>query len=148
MKKLICLLAPLLFSTISNAELVIKNAIVPEAPPVAKVLTAYMELHNKTDKAQAITRFSSPQFKRIEMHRTEIVDDIATMKAIQDIRIAAGGTAHLKSGGMHLMMFNPKARYKDGDCIELTLHFENGEAQSIRVSVEKRSGTIDHSHHH
>lgn len=132
----------------TGAALDVTNAIVPEAPPTAKVLTAYMQLHNTSDKEQTVVAISSPQFERIEMHKTEIIDDIASMKPIELIRIPAQGMAELKSGGMHLMMYQPDARYTDGDCVELILKLGSGETQSVRATVEKREQEEDHSHHH
>lgn len=146
MKYLTMILA--LISSAALAELNIKNAIVPEAPPTAKVLTAYMQLHNHSDAEQAIVAIRSPQFKRIEMHKTEIINDIASMTPIELIRIPAHGMAELKSGGMHLMMFKPNARYSDGDCVELILEFKDGTTQSVRANVKKRDQQEDHSHHH
>lgn len=137
-----------LLPVLALAELDVKNPVVPEAPPTAKVLTAYMQLHNNADRPQTVVSISSPQFKRIEMHETKIVDDIASMTPVQHIRIAAGEMAELKSGGMHLMMYQPDARYKEGDCVELVLHFEDGNKQSVRATVKKRNQMEDHSHHH
>ena len=151
MKKIILGLCALSFAGISYAELDVQNAIVPEAPPTAKVLTAYMQLHNNADRLQTVLSISSPQFERIEMHRTEITDGMARMKPVEHIRIAAGESAELKEGGMHLMMYRPDARYKAGDCVELILHFADNSTQSLRASVEKRKGMadpVDHSHHH
>lgn len=148
MRKLILSLFALSITSLSYAELDIHNAIVPEAPPTAKVLTAYMQLHNNADKPQTVLSISSPQFQRIEMHRTEIADGIARMKPVEHIRIAVGESAELAEGGMHLMMYRPDTRYKSGDCVELILHFADNTTQSIRASVEKRQGMIDHSQHH
>lgn len=148
MRSLLLALFSLSYASISYAELDIKNAVVPEAPPTAKVLTAYMQLHNPADTLQTVVSISSAQFERIEMHRTEIADGIAKMKPVEHIRIPAGESAELKEGGMHLMMYRPDSRYRAGDCVELVLHFANNSTQRIRASVEKRQGMVDHSHHH
>ena len=148
MRSILLTLFSLSFANLSYAELDIKNAVVPEAPPTAKVLTAYMQLHNNADKLQTVISISSPQFERIEMHRTEIADGMARMKPVEHIRIAAGESAELKEGGMHLMMYRPDSRYTAGDCVELVLHFADNSTQSLRASVEKRKGMVDHSHHH
>lgn len=150
-QKTLLLFGLLSLSFASYAALDIHNATVPEAPPTAKVLTAYMQLQNNADKPQTVVSISSPQFQRIEIHRTEIANGIARMKPVEHIRIAAGGSAELKEGGMHLMMYRPDARYKAGDCVELILHFADQSTQSLRASVEKRTGVadhIDHSQHH
>ncbi len=136
-----------LFASTAFAELHIHNAIVPEAPPSARVLTAYMQLHNPSEQAQTITAISSPQFKRVSMHRTEVVDDIARMLPVEHIRIAPGKFAELKPGGMHLMMHQPNKRYKHGDSVELILQFADGSNQHLHAQVKRRGELVDHSHH-
>jgi len=146
--KNLLLLSLLALSFSSHAGLDIHNAIVPESPPTAKVLTAYMQLHNNADKLQTVKSISSPQFQRVEIHRTAIADGIARMKPVEHIRIAPGESAELAEGGMHLMMYRPDARYTEGDCVELILHFADNSTQSLRASVKKRTGMVDHSQHH
>ena len=148
MNKLLLSFCTLSFASISYAELNIQNAIVPEAPPTAKVLTAYMQLHNNINKPQTIISISSPQFQRIEIHRTEISNNIARMKLVKYIHLSPGVSVKLKAGGMHLMMFHPIARYKSGDCVKLILHFANNSTQNIHASVEKRQNTVDHNQHY
>lgn len=138
----------LLINSLALAELDIQAAVVPEAPPTAKVLTSYMTLKNNGTEARKLVSFSSPQFERVELHKTEHSDGMARMVAVDSITLVPGETATLEAGGLHLMMFTPAARYKAGDGIELILHFADGSEQELRVPVEKRKTTDSHQHHH
>jgi copper(I)-binding protein len=51
--------------------IVVKDAWVAEAPPVARVLACYMTIENPSDREQMLTRVTSPLFSDIEIHRTD-----------------------------------------------------------------------------
>ena len=146
MKSLFFSTALLLLSAPSLAELTISGAYVPEAPPTARVMTAYMKLTNPTDTATVISAIESPQFKRIEMHTTELKDGVASMKKLPGLSVK--DVRELKPGGAHLMMFNPTSRLKKGDSVDFILTFDDGSTQRFQAKVEKRKVEQHHHHHH
>ncbi|MGM0563397.1 MAG: copper chaperone PCu(A)C [Pseudomonadota bacterium] len=142
---LLCLLSAAAF-----ADIQIKDARVPAAPPTASVLTAYMDLHNDGDSDRQLLGISGETFSRIEMHLSEVIDGVARMSAVDAIELPAGDTVSLKPGGLHLMMFNPAEPLTVGDEVTLTLEFDNGEAQTVVLPVAKRrvGGAHQHKHQH
>ncbi|MDH5765604.1 MAG: copper chaperone PCu(A)C, partial [Gammaproteobacteria bacterium] len=106
----------LLVSSITQADhLTIRNAWIPEAPPVTSVMAGFMEIENISTTAAEITAISSKDFGRIEMHLSREENGIARMLPQKKLVIPARGTLKLEHGSYHLMLFKPLRRLKDGD---------------------------------
>jgi len=92
---------------------------VREAPPTAKVLAAYLQLHNHGDAARTLVSVESPAFKRVELHRSEEKNGMATMVRVTKIVIPAHGKVSFEPGSLHIMLIDPLARLKSGDTVKL-----------------------------
>ncbi len=113
---------------------------VPEAPPGAQVMAAFMKLHNNTAAAIRITAVSSPGFKTVEMHLSKDVDGVAKMIPQTSLTIEAESTLVLKPGSYHLMLIKPHQRFRKGDSIELNLTLDNGAQLKLNAPVKKNTG--------
>jgi len=144
-----CVSMPGLASNSSHEKqkLEVHNAWVREAPPSAKVLATYMSLHNHTDKTHTILSVTSPQFARIEIHRTEMKDGMARMLPVSRIMISSHGKVLFEPGGLHLMLIKPKNKYKSGDKIQLRLHLSDKSTFDFTAPVKKSHGTENDSKH-
>lgn len=120
---------------------------VREAPPTARVLAAYLQLHNHDDKARTLISVESPAFKRTELHRSEEKEGMATMTRVAKITIAAHGKVVFEPGSLHIMLIDPATPLKAGDKVKLTLRFDDGSSLDISADV-RRSGARDKAHHH
>ncbi len=133
----------------AGADVVISNAWVPEAPPVARVMAGYMTLKNTTDKDINITAVSSPDFKNVEMHRTETKDGMARMVEQKSLALPANGETIFKPGGLHLMLINPKRKLARGDSVTLMI---TADKKQITLKAQIKEATLDdhstHQHHH
>jgi periplasmic copper chaperone A len=98
------------------------DAWVREAPPGARVMVGYVHLHNAGATRLRIDGASSADFGAVELHRTVIEDGMARMLRDQTIDMAAGGTAVLEPGGLHIMLFRPSRRLAAGDQVNISLH--------------------------
>ena len=137
----VCLI---LFSLAIQAEqgLQTSHAWVREAPPGAEMLAAYLTINNTGDKDRVLTEVTSPQFSHIMMHRSQVIDGVARMLHQDTLTIPAHGKLVLEPGGYHLMMPSPEPALHEGDCVELTLHLQDGETLAVHAPV-KRAGTSD-----
>lgn len=139
-KHLITLVAglTLLFSANAFADtLTIKNAWSPEAPPTARVMAGYMEIHNNGKDEVLIEKVTSPQFKSIEMHRTVEKNGMSMMVWQPHVHVPPGKVTMLQPGGKHLMMMRPLKRLKAGDKIKLTLYLSDKTQQTVMATVRK-----------
>ena len=152
-KKALSLLLFLLFSfiaitTASAGNIEIHDAWVREAPPNSEVMAAYLTLHNHSPKSYTLVSVSSPDFERVEMHRTEQHDGMATMLPVSRVILSTKGSVRFQPGDMHLMLMKPKKHLVEGNLISLTLHFADDSSMMINAPVKKATGEDEHAMHH
>jgi len=117
----------------------ISRAYSPEAPPVVKVLAAYMILENTSAEDVRIARLHSPDFDKVEIHNMESKDGMMHMVEQKHLRIPAGKAISLQPGELHMMLIGPHRVFRDSDIIKLTLELDNGQQQNIDIPVRKRN---------
>ena len=119
-----------------------------EAPPSARVLGLFMQLHNAGDRELVIQEATSPVCERVEIHRTVVEDGVARMIAQPELRLAPGETISLEPGSYHLMLIGPTRPLLAGDEVELQIRYNDDQELAILVPVRSDRGEMDHSHHH
>ena len=119
------------------AAITFSNITIPEAPPVASVMAAYMHIKNNTNTKKILNEISSPQFKRVEIHEMHMTNGMMNMKQIQALTIKAQQTMILKPGGIHVMLIKPLKPLKHNDQVTLTFKFASGERTIINTHVQK-----------
>lgn len=120
-----------------NPDLVIQDAWIAEAPPVSKVMVAYMTVKNTGPKAIEIIRAESDIYSSIEFHETVHEDGMARMIRHDSLNISANSRLELKRGGPHLMLFNPVKALKAGDTVKIKLTTKDNHSKTISVAVQK-----------
>ncbi|MEM6488307.1 MAG: copper chaperone PCu(A)C [Pseudomonadota bacterium] len=109
---------------------------------------AYAAIENPGGEADRLIAASSPAFGRVELHLSEMQDDVMTMRRVEGIAVPADGAVALEPGGFHVMLFDADALYEEGARFPLTLTFERAGSVTVEVAVERRgSGKVDHSGH-
>jgi len=121
----------------ADSPLDVHNPWVLEAPPGMKVMAAYMTLKNDSAKDLIITTVSSPSFNRVEMHKTVMDKDKASMIKQDTMTVKAGQDLLFKPGGSHLMLIGPKKPLKSGESIDIKLTLRNGEYIIVTAPVRK-----------
>ena len=146
-------LLPLLLVTLwhlqvpaGQASLQVSEAWISEAPPGISVNAAYLVIENTGKRPVALERVTSPDYERIEMHRSFLDQGQARMRLQASVTIAAGSTLRFVPGDYHLMLFRPGRPMRIGDSTSLTLEFSD--ASQLTVSAEVRKLQPDHGHHH
>ena len=112
-----------------------KNVIVPEAPPVASVMVAYLDITNTSNKKQTIVNIESPQFQTVEIHSMSMKNGIMNMQQLERLSIKPKQTVLLESGGFHIMLIRPIKKLKKGDHVVLTFKLDSGETSTIKTKV-------------
>jgi copper(I)-binding protein len=132
---------------IADDALEIDDAWIAEAPPVSKVMAAYMEIENETQQDRQAVAMQCKEFERAEFHRTIDRDGMASMEHQQVLNIAASSELKLEPGGYHIMLFNPARQLKAGDRTDCSMKFDDGTTINFALEI-KKSSVEDHSHHH
>lgn len=120
-----------------NAALVIEDAWIVEAPPVSKVMVAYLTIKNTSSEDIEIIRAESETYSSIEFHETRHEDGMARMIRHESLVVPADTALQLKPGGQHLMLFNPTKPLKAGDCVEVTFTLKDNSTATININVKK-----------
>ena len=131
----------------ASDKLEIDDAWIAEAPPVSKVMAAYMEIENETKQDRQATSMQCKEFERAEFHRTVEKEGIASMEHQQVLNIKADSELELRPGSYHIMLFNPARRFQAGDQTDCSMTFDDGTTIEFDLKV-KKSSVEDHSHHH
>lgn len=109
------------------------------APASAKMLAAYMTLHNGGTGTRVLRGASSTHFTKVEIHNTVMQDGMARMVQQEQIELPAGSSIAFAPGGYHFMLMGPKMSMGVGDQVELILVFANGDEVSVNAMVRKDS---------
>ena len=90
----------------------VHEAWIREAPPNARVLAAYMELRNHSDKPRILIGVTSPAFAFAELHKTMEHGGMAHMEQVDEIVIPPHGKVVLGPGDLHVMLIDPTLQLK------------------------------------
>ena len=123
----------------STKDIVITDPRIPERPPVAKMLAAYMTITNTTATPRQLLSVASPDFKQIEIHQTTMHNGMAHMAAQASLPVPANSKVILAPGGLHLMLIQPLRQLRAGDTVMLNLMFDDSAALAVTVPVVKQN---------
>jgi copper(I)-binding protein len=112
------------------APLVAAEVTIRPPMPGTQMTAGYLTLQNNSAEAVTITRVTSAQFGRVEMHETIIEDGVARMSELGEITLEPTSSIEFTPGGKHLMLMRPA-----GDLGTVSLDFYAGETVVLTVSV-------------
>lgn len=98
---------------------------------------AYMIITNNRSDPDRLTRAESDIAHSTELHKSENVDGVMTMRPVNAVEIPAGGVAELQPGGIHIMLVGLTRDLKAGEKVQIILEFEK--AGKIAVEAEVRA---------
>ncbi len=117
-------------TALSNAhEIKVGNLLLTQlwaraTPSGAKVGAAYLTIENNGSIPDRLISASSPVGKA-EVHEMKTVDGVMTMRPLEGgLTIAPGQKVTLAPGGIHLMLADLNAPFKEGEMLHVTLQFE------------------------
>ncbi|UXT22194.1 DUF1775 domain-containing protein [Agrobacterium tumefaciens] len=107
----------------------------------------YVMIKNAGDSDDKLIGVESSSAGRAEIHEMAMVNDVMKMRKLDDgIVIPAGQTVELKPGGLHMMFFDVKKPFAEGDKVPVTLIFEKAGKVEIVLSAGAAKGGGDHQH--
>lgn len=96
----------------------------------------FLTIVNKGSAGDHLLAAATPAAARAELHRTLDANGISKMRPVAAVAVAAGATAELKPGGLHIMLLGLKRALKTGQTFPLTLTFERAGTIETTVTVE------------
>lgn len=131
------------------------DAFIRETP--MKVSAGYVVITNPTDKDDKLLVARADWADRIELHNVKAgKDGVMQMYRVRSIDLPAKGTAALRPGAYHLMIFGVKEKLVPGDLKKITLGFKKAGNAEIKFTVQSMSykgnmaskTDMGHNHHH
>ena len=106
-------------------------------PGGAKVAGGFVTLENTGKDSDRLIGGSLVQAGAVEIHEMKMEGDVMRMRRLEKgLEIKPGETVTLKPGGYHVMFYELKAPFKQGDTLEGTLKFEKGGEVKVQFRVE------------
>lgn len=149
MRRFMVALSFVLLPSLGMAEpLKVENAVVPLTPPTSMAHAAYMTLHNVSKADVELIGASAEGYAMTHLHLSEEKDGIATMTAVDAVKIEPEQHVMFQPGGLHIMLMRPEAALEDGATIPITLLYADGTEQKIEAAVIPRDALQSMSHNH
>ena len=105
----------------------------------------YFVIHNQGSKDDALTGVSSDVAEAVEMHESQMSDDVMQMQQLDSVPLKRSSEIKFEPGGLHVMLVDLKKDLNLGDEIEITLHFTNFEDMQVTVPVQ--DAPVDEENH-
>lgn len=148
MKSLFILLFALVLSTNTIAnEIMVNGQYVRATPPHAKNTAAFLSISNHMNKTVKLITVSSDIADRVELHSHTKEDGMMKMRQVKEVVIDRNSTVTLQPGGYHVMFLGLKNDLKEGQNINFTLHFDNGNKINVDAPVQKIAVSHNKKHH-
>ncbi|MFT7110414.1 MAG: copper(I)-binding protein [Psychrobacter glaciei] len=154
--KPLLILSALLFSTLSQAQLVIDHASVRAMPPGQPNTAAFLHIKNTGENDVRLIKAESNAAKVAEFHsHTKNQQGVMNMAKQEYVDIAAGERFIFKTGGHHIMLMGLLKPLQVGESINITIEDSEGKKYpftlpvvSVMADQEQHSDDSKHHHHH
>lgn len=148
MKAKISLLILASFVLSLNADdIEISNIYAKPTPPNIKNTAIFLDIKNSSDKDIKLIKVSSSSAQSSELHTHKHIDEMMKMVKIDEILIPAKSHISLSPGGPHIMLINVKKPINEGDSVDATFEFDNGQNLLLKDIIAKKiKQTHDHEH--
>ncbi|MDR0182592.1 copper chaperone PCu(A)C [Lysobacter arvi] len=104
----------------------IRDAWVRMPPMPMPMMAGFAHIENPCKKDVVVVGATSAAFGEVDMHETTVVEGVSRMRPVPELRIAAGKSAVLKPGSLHLMLMQPVANVSANDKIAIDFKLSNG----------------------
>jgi len=133
----------------AGASLDVESAWIPLAPVGLKVHVGYMTIVNRAATDKHVLGADSPDYERVELHRSTIKDGVTSMEAVEEVRVPPHGRVEFAPTGLHFMLLGPKRPQALGARVPIVLLLSSGEKVDVSAIVRRRDDPAQgaHSHH-
>jgi periplasmic copper chaperone A len=122
---------------VKAGDLVISQAWSRATPNGAKIAGGYLTIENKGTAPDRLIGGSGEIVGKVEVHEMAVNNGVMTMRALdKGLAIEPGQTVKLAPGGFHLMMFDLKGPFKQGEKVPVTLEFEKAGKVNLSLDVQ------------
>lgn len=131
----------------ADSALSVEGGWVRWVPPVSANSAAYFMLHNNGSSAMELIGADSDIARAVELHTVITEGELMRMQPLEKLAVPADDCVLFKPGSHHVMLIGLKQPLREGQEVELTLRFANGDTLPVKLTV-KNEGEDEHAHHH
>lgn len=116
-------------------------------PSVGQLGAAYFTVTSSAD--DAITGVMSDCCGAVELHRTEKINGVMSMRRISELLLKKNTPLEAQpgaKGGQHLMLIGPSRPLVEGESVVVTFSFKKAPSQTVRFPVVAESAASSHTH--
>ncbi len=114
-------------------QVTIENPSAELSPDLWGVCSVFMTIRNEGGRDAVDSVTVSVPGALVELHDVKE----RRMVKVRSFSVPGHGSAELKPGGPHIMVFNMPKNMREGTNVELTLHFERSGERKVPVRLEK-----------
>mgnify|MGYP003583357447 CR=1 FL=1 len=104
----------------------VKDGWVRLPPGDMPMMAGFGRIENGCKTPVTVVGVKSAAFGDVSLHETRIVDGVSRMRPMPKLPIAAGGSATMQPGGLHLMLMQPRSALKPGSKVTVEFELEGG----------------------
>lgn len=131
----LCLM--LVTSVFAAEKIEVKNAFVRLPPPGSMTAVLFMDLINHDQTDRTLEKITGSISDDIELHEMASANGQMMMRNVKNIALKKGAVTTLKSGGLHVMLFQIKKPLKENESLDFTLILDRGEKIPAKAIVKK-----------
>lgn len=98
----------------------------------------FLKIENRSGGEEVLLGLDCPDAAAVEMHEMFHEGDMMKMRKMEQWTLPARGSLVLAPGGGHLMFMGLRRTLKEGDSVQLTLHFKQAGDRMISMPVIKQ----------
>ena len=119
----------------ANSSIEILTPIIRLPPPGQNVSAIFLKIMNKSKNDLSLIKVSGDFAKQFELHTMEMKDNMMRMRQVDLILLRKDTTTELKSGGLHIMVFDIKKPLQKDKVYDLKLFFSDNSEKLIKVKA-------------
>ena len=119
----------------ANSSIEILTPIIRLPPPGQNVSAIFLKITNKSKNDLSLIKVSGDFAKQFELHTMEMKDNMMRMRQVDLILLKKDTTIELKSGGLHIMVFEIKKPLQKDKVYDLKLFFSDNSEKLIKVKA-------------
>lgn len=136
MKKMILTLIAISSFNLFADDIEIKDARIKPTLPGMSVTAIFMKITNNTKKDIRLTKVTGEFAPTFELHNMEMSEGKMVMRPVDSILIKSHSTTELKSGGLHVMVFDAPKPIQKTKVYGAKLTFDNKEEIFTPIQVK------------
>ncbi len=103
--------------------------------PTKNLTAATVTIKNLSDKKFKLIKVEGNFAKTFEIHTMEKIDGIMKMRTLENLEIPPKSSIELKSGGLHLMIFELNDLLKKDSTYTMNLFFEPNKVEAVEFKA-------------